>query len=59
MCIRYNNILSHTYETEIQSASFYQTPATGESIVKKWECITIIYWYKGSNSIICTVLDIF
>ena len=28
------NILKRTYEAEIQSASFYQTPAIRESIVK-------------------------
>ena len=36
------NILIHTYETEIQSASFYQTPAIKKRIVKKWEAIKII-----------------
>jgi hypothetical protein len=36
------NVLKRTYETEIQSASFYQTPAIRESIVKKWEYIKII-----------------
>ena len=29
------NILKRTYEAEIQSASFYQTPAIRESIVNK------------------------
>ena len=29
------NVLKRTYETEIQSASFYQTPAIRERIVKK------------------------
>jgi len=36
------NILNRTYETEIQSASFYQTPAIRERIGKNWEAIKII-----------------
>ena len=36
------NILKHTYETEIQSASFYQTPTIRERIVKKLQDIKII-----------------
>ena len=36
------NILKRTYEAEIISASFYQTPTIRERIVKKWEDIKII-----------------
>jgi len=36
------NILKRTYETEVSSASFYQTPAIRERIVKKLEDIKII-----------------
>jgi hypothetical protein len=36
------NIIKCTYEIEVQSASFYQTPAIREIIVKKWEDIKII-----------------
>jgi len=36
------NILKRTYETEIQSASFYQNPAIIGRIVKTGEAIKII-----------------
>jgi hypothetical protein len=36
------NILKRTYETEIQSASIYETPTIRDRIVKKWEDIKII-----------------
>ena len=36
------NILKRTYETEIQSVSFYETPIIRERIMKKWEDIKTI-----------------
>ena len=39
------NVLNRSYETEIQTTSYYQTPAIRERIRK----ILRKYWYKGSN----------
>ena len=41
MCIRCKTYIKTHRGTEIRSASFYQTPAIRENIVKKWEDIYI------------------